>query len=213
MGQCQGTVSGKLQSSDTVVKGKKMYSNCICLGCGCNDEIMHPLHASEARCLCVEQGVRIDPIHCQQASDLCLCRSGCKLGPVVGEVKNPIIDNVEVIVVCDKKVSDCGKGTKVAGNYQTGDTRISGKKLHTNCICVGCGTTDDLCAPAFATETRVCCVESATRVDCSDTKKAADMCKCRAGCKLCPAVVEVKNPIADNHELIVVNESQIYGCK
>jgi len=213
MGQSSGKTQGKLQTSDTAASGKKFYSNFLCVGCGCSPDLMNPLFASECRCICVEHGTRIDPIQCQQASDLCLCRSGCKLGPVVGEVKNPIVDNVELIVVCDKKVADCGKNTTVNGQYQTGDTRISGKKYHTNCVLAGCGIVDDLCSPAIASETRVCCVESGTRVDCSDTKTASDICKCRGGCKLCPATVDVKNPIVDNHELIVVNGSTVYGCK
>jgi hypothetical protein len=155
----------------------------------------------------------VDFSNCDQASELCACRAGCKTLPVVGEVKNPLIDNHEFIVVCENNVVDMGHSKKVDGKTQSNDTRISGKKFHTNCGCVGLGCTDDLCNPGLAGEFRCCCLESGTRLDASSVQTGSDLCKCRAGCKLCPAVVDLKNPIVDNHELIVVTEKKLYGCK
>jgi hypothetical protein len=208
-----GSSGGKLQTADTSASGKKFFTNFLCVGCGCNDELVKPMVATEFRCCCLEHGTRVDFTNCDKASHLCLGRAGCKAGPVVGEVKNPLIDNHELIVVFEKKIVDCGHSTKVEGRTQTSDTRISGKSYHTNCGCVGCGLVNDLCAPTLAGEARCCCLESGTRVDLNNVKTMDDLCRCRAGCKLCPATVDLKNPIVDNHELVVVVEKKIYGCK
>jgi hypothetical protein len=208
-----GSVGGKLQTSDTHSSGKKLYSNLFCVGCGCNDQLLKPAFAGELRCCCLESGTRVDFDHCNQASDLCAGRLGCKCAPCIGEVKNPIIDNHEFVVVLEKKMLDFGHNQKVDGKTQSSDTRISGKNYHTNCGCIGCGLTDDICRPVLAGEMRCCCLETGTRVDMSTVEKAEDLCKCRAGCKLCPAVVDVKNPLIDNHELVVVCEKKVYGCK
>merc|ERR1711920_1138555 len=125
---------------------------------------------------------RVDLVYAERASQLCDGRAGCKVGPVVGEVKNPLVDNHELVVVFEKKVVGLDNRKTVEGRAQTNDTRISGKSFHTNCFCFGCGLTDDLC-------------------------------RCRAGCKVCPVTVDVKNPLVDNHELIVVCEKKVYGCK
>jgi hypothetical protein len=204
---------GRLQTADTHASGKNFFTNCFCFGCGCADELMRPSLAGELRCCCLEHGTRVDLSHCDKASKLCMGRAGCKVGPVVGEAKNPLIDNHEFVVVMEKKLLDFGHATKVDGRTQTSDTRISGKNCHTNCGCLGCGLTDDLCKPALAGEFRCCCLESGTRIDFSNTETTSDLCRCRAGCKVCPVVVDAKNPLVDNHELIVVCENKIYGCK
>mmetsp|Transcript_101657 Transcript_101657/g.282963 ORF Transcript_101657/g.282963 Transcript_101657/m.282963 type:complete len:217 (-) Transcript_101657:89-739(-) len=205
--------NGGLQSNDTKASGKKFYTNCIFVGCGCHNELMKPLWAEEVRCCCFEEADRVDFSNCNKASDMCACRSGCKTGPCVAEVKNPLIDNHEFVVVLEKPILNFGHSEKVSGVLQSNATRISGKKYHTNCGCIGCGVTDDLCKPILAGDGRCCCAEIGSKVDMSDTQKASDLCKCRYGCKLCPAVVDVKNPLVDNAELIVVAEKPIYGCK
>mmetsp|Transcript_101882 Transcript_101882/g.293424 ORF Transcript_101882/g.293424 Transcript_101882/m.293424 type:complete len:107 (-) Transcript_101882:209-529(-) len=85
------------------------------------------------------------------------------------------------------------------------------KQWWTKCICVGCGCNDHMCAPAFAVDVRCCCFEAGMQVDPSRCQKCPDdFCAARFGCKLLPAVVDVTNPIVDNHELVVVVEKKIF---
>jgi len=205
--------SGKLQTTDTNSSGKAYFTNLFCVGCGCSNELLRPVVAGECRCCCLEHASRVDLGQVDKASKLCDGRAGCKAGPVVGELKNPLVDDHELVVVFEKKIAGGGHGHRVEGRAQTNDTRISGKSFHTNCFCMGCGLTDDLCRPVLAGEFRCCCLESGTRVDLANSQTMNDLCRCRAGCKVCPVTVDLKNPLVDNHELIVVCEKKVYGCK
>jgi len=160
----------------------------------------------------MEHAIRADVGQCDQAQELCKARAGMKAGPLVVDAKNPLIDNHEFVVVAEKKLLGFSKHDKVMGRIQTRDT-VASRTCFTNCGCVGCGISqDNFCKPMFASEARCCCLEAATRVDFSECQKAKDLCEVRAGVKAGPLVVDAKNPIVDNHELVVLAEKRVYGC-
>mmetsp|Transcript_80190 Transcript_80190/g.175884 ORF Transcript_80190/g.175884 Transcript_80190/m.175884 type:complete len:102 (+) Transcript_80190:100-405(+) len=90
-----------------------------------------------------------------------------------------------------------------------GATRASGTQWFTKCLIVGCGCHKDLCSPALAADVRCCCFEMGMSVDPDRCRATDQLCIARAGVKVAPAVVEVSNPLWDNHELIVVCEKQV----
>lgn len=206
------TLSSGLQSSDTNTQGKKFFTNCICVGCGFAESMCQPVLAAEARCCCLEHSTRLDAGQCCKAEDLCKGRAGFKVGPIVLDAKNPLVDNHELVVVAEKNMVGFSKGHATGGKLQSNATAASGKKLFTNCLCFGCGCSDDMCRPALAGELRCCALESATRADLSQCDDAKSFCHARVGAKVGPLVVDAKNPFVDNHELLVVCEKKIYGC-
>merc|ERR1740121_2930108 len=48
--------------------------------------------------------VSVNPSQCQNTDSLCAARTGCKAGPCVADLTNPIEDKHELIVVNEKKV-------------------------------------------------------------------------------------------------------------
>jgi len=211
MGNCKSAAAqgAKLQSTETMAHGKKYFTNCICIGCGVSEHMCQPALAGEVRCCCAESATHVDPRQCREPRDLCLVRAGAKAGPLVLEAKNPLIDDHELVVVVEKKLVGFSKSTTVKGKLQSNDTATKGKQFFTNCCCMGCGINKHMCQPACAGEIRCCCCESATRVDLDQCDKPKDLCMCRAGAKACPLVCDVKNPVIDNHELVVVAERRL----
>merc|ERR1712064_2274 len=83
---------------ETTAHGKKMYTNCICVGCGFGN-CYGPLIASQVKCCCIEASAKIDPSLCKEGKDACKGHIGTKLGPLVVDVKNPLIDHDELVVL------------------------------------------------------------------------------------------------------------------
>eukprot|EP00440_Ansanella_granifera_P043194 gb/GFBE01046826.1/.p1 GENE.gb/GFBE01046826.1/~~gb/GFBE01046826.1/.p1 ORF type:complete len:104 (+),score=26.22 gb/GFBE01046826.1/:1-312(+) len=102
-----GNSAGGLMQGPTTSHGKSYHTKCICLGCGCSDQMCAPALASDLRCCCLEVNMKVDPSLCQQASQLCIARMGCKLGPAVVDVTNPLVDKDELVVVVEKKLLGC----------------------------------------------------------------------------------------------------------
>jgi len=88
----------------TTTSGKSYHSKCICVGCGLSDNMCGPALATSIRCCCFEANVKVDPSQCQETRDLCMGRMGCKAGPFVADITNPLVDNHELVVVVEKKV-------------------------------------------------------------------------------------------------------------
>lgn len=63
-----------------------------------------PAFAADMRCCCVETGMSVDPSQCQDTKHLCNARAGCKFGPCIVDITNPIEEKHELIVVNQKKV-------------------------------------------------------------------------------------------------------------
>jgi len=206
------SAGGRLQSNDTKAKGKQYFTNCICVGCGCSNDLCRPALAGEFRLCCLESATRMDCSKCDEAHEVCMARCGAKAGPLIVDAKNPLIDNHEFVVVTEKKVLGFSKHKKAGGKLQSRETDASGRHYFTNCICVGCGCSDDLCRPGLAGEARCCCLESATRMDCSKCDEASELCAARCGAKAGPLVVDGKNPLIDNDDLVVFVEKKVYGC-
>merc|ERR1712060_646859 len=82
----------------TAAKGKSMYTKCICFGCGLSDYMCAPALAGDIRCCCFEANVKVDPSQCHTTQDLCAARAGCKTGPFIGDVTNPLVDRHELVV-------------------------------------------------------------------------------------------------------------------
>eukprot|EP00928_Gymnodinium_smaydae_P068264 TRINITY_DN51346_c0_g1_i1.p1 TRINITY_DN51346_c0_g1~~TRINITY_DN51346_c0_g1_i1.p1 ORF type:complete len:159 (+),score=16.74 TRINITY_DN51346_c0_g1_i1:39-479(+) len=79
----------------------RYYTNCFCVGCSCAKNAWEPAVATDVRCCCLEGSLRLDPRLCQ---DNCAARMGVKAGPLVLDVKNPLWDRDELVVVADKRL-------------------------------------------------------------------------------------------------------------
>mmetsp|Transcript_654 Transcript_654/g.2005 ORF Transcript_654/g.2005 Transcript_654/m.2005 type:complete len:106 (-) Transcript_654:111-428(-) len=91
-------------NTQTQSSGKKYHTKCICVGCGCSENMCEPALATDIRCCCFEAAVKVDPSLCKDTDQLCYGRMGLKVGPAVLDVTNPFVDKHELIVVCEKKV-------------------------------------------------------------------------------------------------------------
>mmetsp|Transcript_81210 Transcript_81210/g.214165 ORF Transcript_81210/g.214165 Transcript_81210/m.214165 type:complete len:106 (+) Transcript_81210:109-426(+) len=91
-------------NTQTQSSGKKYHTKCICVGCGCSENMCEPALATDVRCCCFEAAVKIDPSLCKDTDQLCVGRMGLKVLPVVVDLTNPLVDRHELIVVCEKQV-------------------------------------------------------------------------------------------------------------
>eukprot|EP00928_Gymnodinium_smaydae_P076801 TRINITY_DN5989_c0_g1_i2.p2 TRINITY_DN5989_c0_g1~~TRINITY_DN5989_c0_g1_i2.p2 ORF type:complete len:101 (-),score=9.45 TRINITY_DN5989_c0_g1_i2:240-542(-) len=94
-------------STATESTGKSYHTKCFCVGCGCSEFLCAPLVAGDVRCCCVVANVKVDPSLCKETRDMCIARAGVRVGPLVVDATNPLIDKHELVVVADKQLIGC----------------------------------------------------------------------------------------------------------
>merc|ERR1711884_649041 len=95
-----------LGSRASQAHGTSFFTKLFCCGWGINKDMCNPVCAGDTECCCLECALEVNPKQCQHADQLCLARTGCKAGPCVADLTNPLVDKHELIVVNERKV--CG---------------------------------------------------------------------------------------------------------